>query len=494
MFRERVAVAFITAAGLFSLVFGFLVVQELTQPRAAAQVAVAGGSQDSGAASDAASPGTTDSTSPGASANPGSASNPGGSSTTTTTGGNSTAANPGGKTLSHGAVATDQQKSGVSSGSILVGGIFDETGAVDSSVERDTVRAYFSKINAQGGINGRKLTLEDCDSGYDTNLAHSCSTKMVSDNVLAIVGWTAPKGEDNEVPYLSQQGVPMIGGLGTPNEYATPLSFPVSVPFTRYGKGIAELFSRNAAAANGVGFKHPAIIYINDVPWVATVKQALLDALHAKGIYETHTEAAASTDGDYGNHVAALQHSGDGPGQCPNQPNCPDSLIAALDPYSYVKLFHSMDLTAWRPPVVAGGLDKGSFQKDYGDQLDMAQSLVPFLSPYDNGTNPTVSDYITQVQKYYPGQVSKLDIYTQHSWTAAQIFVEAVRRAGKDLNRKSLVDALNSIQNFDTGWSKPLSYAPGNHDPNHCFRYMKHDSQDAGSGGSWKTVSDWVCF
>src|SRR4051812_15318787 len=46
---------------------------------------------------------------------------------------------------------------GVSNGVITVGGIYDETGPLDATVERDTVRSYFDLVNAQGGVNGYKL-------------------------------------------------------------------------------------------------------------------------------------------------------------------------------------------------------------------------------------------------------------------------------------------------------------------------------------------------
>jgi hypothetical protein len=112
---------------------------------------------------------------------------------------------------------------------------------------------------------------------------------------------------------------------------------------------------------------------------------------------------------------------------------------------------------------------------------------VPFVSPYDNQGNTTVRQYLGTVQRYYPGQFQALDIYTQHSWTAAMVFHEAAKRAGANLSRETLIQALNSIQGFQTGWSVPLSYGAGAHDPNQCFRYTSHE------GGKWQTTSGWVC-
>src|SRR5207237_2679825 len=88
------------------------------------------------------------------------------------------------------AASASQAASGVSAGRIVVGGIFDMTGPVDSSVERDTVKSYFQKVNLSGGINGRQLQMVDCDSKYDATAAHQCAIQMTPANVLAIVGGT----------------------------------------------------------------------------------------------------------------------------------------------------------------------------------------------------------------------------------------------------------------------------------------------------------------
>ncbi len=140
-------------------------------------------------------------------------------------------------------------------------------------------------------------------------------------------------------------------------------------------------------------------------------------------------------------------------------------------------------LTALGDPREVGSDPEATY---WGGRVN-AHSLVPFLSPYDHQGNPTVRQYLGTVSHFYPGQFQALDIYTQHAWTAAMVFVEAVRKAGKDLTRDSLVQALNGIQNFQTGWSVPLSYGSGNHDPNRCFTYT------ANNGSGWHTTTGWIC-
>src|SRR5438132_6664479 len=447
-FRERTAVSLLAAALVVGAVLGVLTVRSFTQPSSTSVVSqgeVAGAQAN---ASPAAMPGA-----------------PG-------TGG---APSSGGGT--------------VSGGTITIGGFFDITGPIDSSVERDTVRAYMQAVNQTGGINGRQVQYVWCDSKYDASSAHSCAQYLISQNVLAVVGLTAPLGENNEIKTLTSQGIPVIGGLGTPAEYTDPLAFPTSANFFRYGTAIAD-------EAKALGVKHPAVVVLGDVPWVHPVEANLLNRLAADGVAYTDVEEVSATQASYTATVFNLQHSHHGPSgggaqpsyQCPaTDKSCPDYVIAALDPFSYHRLFDAMQAANWYPGVLGAGLDKFNVQKSYGGELRNAHSLVPFLSPYDHQGNSTVRQYLGTVQHYYPGQFQALDIHTQHSWTAAMVFAAAAKKAGSNLTRDSLVEALNSLQGFQTGWSVPLSYGAGNHDPNHCFT----DTENKGSG--WHTTSGWIC-
>jgi ABC-type branched-subunit amino acid transport system substrate-binding protein len=449
-----VAVSFLAAALVLAVILGVLTVRSFTQPG----TLVAQGQPTGG-------PAGSDLGATGSGAN-------------SATGGGSGGAAPAGGS-----------SAGVAGGKITIGGFFDITGPVDSSVERDTVRAYMQAVNAAGGINGRQVEYVWCDSKYDASSAGSCARQMITQNVLAVVGLTAPLGEDNEIRTLTKAGIPVIGGLGTPSEFNDPLSYPVSASFFRYGSAIAD-------QAKALGAQNPAVVVLGDVPWVHAVEANLLNRLISNGVGFVDVEEVSATQANYTATVFNLQHSNHGASGGPN-PNkkcaatdkaCPDYIIAALDPFSYHRLFDAMQAANWYPGVLGAGLDKFNVQQSYGKELAKAHSLVPFLSPYDHQGNATVRQYLGTVQRYYPGQFQALDIYTQHSWTAAMVFHEAAKRAGANLSRDTLVQSLNSLQGFQTGWSVPLSYGPGAHDPNRCFTYISH------VGGNWHTEGNgWVC-
>lgn len=500
---DKVAVAFLTlslgATGLFAYTI------KHDYDTRGTQVAASG--QGVGGAD------TTQSTDTSTGAAAGGSSGGGGSTTTTSGGGGGTT---GGGTAA-GQVASSQASSGVSKDKILVGGIYDMTGPVDSSVERDTVRAYFAKVNASGGVNGRQLVLLPCDGYYDNVHSHQCATTMVDNKVLATVGNTFPGGEQDQVPFLNHEGIPTVGGLGVPNEYNNSLSYPVSPSFSFAGNALAAQIKQ--LQASSPYYRHPAILYISDVPWVAPVIKAVEDSLASIGVHPTHVEQASATnDPDFTQHVANLENKNDGDpntgdkGPCANPPEsagaCPDSIIAATDPFSYSKLFQAMDRVNWHPPVVAGGLDKGNVQSTYGDQLGcgscgtgasarQAVSETPYLSPLDpaNSNNATVKDYLGTMQRYFPSQVPALDVYSQIAWSAAQVFVEAAKRAGPNLTRETLVAALNGMKDYDTGWSTKITYSQASgHDPNHCYYFLRHDAKSSDQGGTWRQYTGLQCL
>jgi len=451
--RERIAVALLASSVVVASVLGVMTVLSFAQGGSAGFSGQVSGAQTQ------------------------SSGNQGGGSTATATSG--------------GTGSTNQAQSGVGSGSITIGGFFDISGPVDSSVERDTVRAYMQSVNASGGINGRQVQYVWCDSKYDASAAHACAQYLIAQHVLAVVGLTAPLGENNEISTLTSAGIPVIGGLGTPAEYSNSLSFPVSANFYRYGTAVAD-------EARALGAKHPAVVVLADVPWVRPVEANLLNRLSADGIGYTDVEEVSATQASYTATVFNLEHSHHGPSgggaapnyQCPvGASGCPDFVIAALDPFSYHRLFDAMESANWYPHVLGTGLDKFNVQRSYDKEIYGAHSLVPFLSPYDHTGNPTVRQYLGAVEHFYPGQFQALDIYTQHAWTAAMVFTAAARAAGKDLSQASLIQQLNALHGFDTGWSTPLSYGPGAHDPNRCFTY----TVDNAPNGTWHTMTGWIC-
>jgi branched-chain amino acid transport system substrate-binding protein len=382
-----------------------------------------------------------------------------------------------GPTATNQTSTTQSPQQGVDHGVITVGGIYDETGPIDATVERDTVRSYFNLVNSQGGINGYKFQLIDCDSKYDPSSAHQCAQKLISQGVLAIVGWLSLSGEQNETAYLTSQGVPIIGGLGVPSEYQSPLSYPTTPSLVTQGTALGT-------HAGQIHLKKPGVIFLN-ANFIQPVESSFLDAMKRQGITPVDVETVDATKADYTDIVLKFQTSG------------AQSVAAFLDPFSYARLFQAMERQNMHVPVLGGGLDKASANRQYtsgcGSSCPVfgADSATPVLEYLDHQSTPAIAQYLNAVRTYYPGQFGALDSYTTYQWLAAEVFAQAVKSIGNaPVTRTSLVDALNGLKNFDNGGiTLPISYAPGNgHDPLKCLQWLHN------TNGQWRTTSGWNCF
>ncbi len=370
-------------------------------------------------------------------------------------------------------------------GVITVGGIFDEFGPLDATVERDTVRSYFDQVNAAGGIDGAKLQLIDCDSQFNPSVAHSCSQKLLSQGILAIVGWTSVSGEQTEAPFLDTQtsscpqcGVPIFGGLGVDAEFQSPLSFPVADPLGTQGYA-------GGIRACQRGYKHPAVVYLS-ASFAASVNGGFLAGLNtcgqapAKGGNDD-VAVDISSQQDYTSIVTPWLTDGT------------QSVIAGLDPFSMGRLYQAMEREQFKKPTSGGGLDKTSAEGSYGEYFQGAQSLTPVLEPVGHTSVPAMADYLNTVKRYYPTQVSAMDQYTEEQWIAAHVFVAALRAIKGPVTRAALVAAAQRLKNFSTGGlTQPLTYGGGrNNNPNRWVQYMDNPS---GTANGWTDFTGWIAI
>ena len=74
------------------------------------------------------------------------------------------------------------------------------------------------------------------------------------------------------------------------------------------------------------------------------------------------------------------------------------------------------------------------------------------------------------------------------SYVNALVLGEGLKRAGKDLDREKLRDALESIKDFDTnGLTGPISFSPEDHCPLTAMRVVQGNPKT----GFYDAISDW---
>ena len=103
------------------------------------------------------------------------------------------------------------------SGDIKIGSVLSVTGpaAFLGDPELKTLQLYVERINAAGGVLGRKLALVHYDDGSDANKANGFAKRLIeSDNVDLFIGGTTTGSTMAMVPLVEKAGVPFISLAG----------------------------------------------------------------------------------------------------------------------------------------------------------------------------------------------------------------------------------------------------------------------------------------
>src|SRR5215472_8246982 len=115
---------------------------------------------------------------------------------------------------------------GVTSSSIVLGQSAAFTGpAQELGLEmRAGAMAYFQWINAQGGVNGRKIELRSLDDGYESDRAAANTKKLIDEGVFLLFGYVGTPTSNASKPIFTAAKVPFVGPFTGAESLRTPLN------------------------------------------------------------------------------------------------------------------------------------------------------------------------------------------------------------------------------------------------------------------------------
>ncbi|HEX9069710.1 MAG TPA: ABC transporter substrate-binding protein, partial [Ktedonobacterales bacterium] len=228
-------------------------------------------------------------------------------------------------------------------------------------------------------------------------------------------------------------------------------------------------------------FHHPAV-FLTQTAGINDVANGIKDGAGANGVTVSNSDIVfvpfAATNFD--NYLLQFQSEG------------VDGLITQLDPFSYVRLYQSMQRTNKIFPHLAGaGMDKQSVDQSIGSPLIGVHSFMPAREAQGNPDgNAEIALYNSTVAQYYRSQVPNMDAFSEGSWVACRVFTAALRKLGANVTREGLVQALSSGSFSTNGMTPTLDYASASssHGAAHCALFITYTSSQ-----QWKTVQDFTC-
>lgn len=362
-------------------------------------------------------------------------------------------------------------RTGVTDTSITIGTLVTQTGAINFKSSAQATRAYVDMVNEQGGVHGRKIELMLRDDGLDANRGQAAVQEMLNAGVFAFVGFNAPLTEQSIVPVLMRNKIDLYGSFNAPG---TERSYIFSGPYTTFG-----FIGASYLATQGV--KTPGIVFISNQNEEAdnNIRKGFRDGFASKGLTlrDDNIHAVDVTKASYDDVVTQLRLNG------------VDGIGTLLESTGMVRLQQSMNRAGYKPKHMAspfGGDPSVLRHPQVGASFEgtFVISDVEFLE----GGSPAVGEYIQQVRRRYGGQAD-LNWAGQHGWLAAKAFVEALRRAGRDLTREHLMATLRTFRDWRNGFTTPMTITPRTNPGavNICAKIGKV------TNGKVVQVRDWEC-
>ena len=334
---------------------------------------------------------------------------------------------------------------GVEAGQITIGQSAALSGPAQElgSEMRLGAQTYFNQINQAGGVFGRQIKLVSLDDGYEPERAAANTKKLIGeDRVFALFGYVGTPTSNASLPIFAEAKVPFFGAFTGAESLRNPHNryiFNVRASYFDETEKIVE-------QVTSVGGKSIAVFYQDDAygkAGLAGVERALAKRsmkIISTGTVERNTVKVEAA-------VAGL---------VPRQPDAfvmisayksIAAFVKAAKKAGYTGQFHNVSFVGSRALADELGAD--------GRGVAISQ-VVPF--PF-SASVPVVRDY---QQALKAASSSPPSFTSLEGFIAARVFVEGLKRAGKDLTREKFITALESMNNVDVGGFN-VNFSPKSH-------------------------------
>src|SRR4030081_3587544 len=210
---------------------------------------------------------------------------------------------------SSGALAQKKYDTGATDTEIKIGNIMPYSGPASAyGVIGKTEEAYFKKINAEGGINGRKINFVTYDDGYSPPKAVEQVRKLVeSDEVLLVFNSLGTASNSAIQKYLNTKKVPQLFVATGATKWNDPKDFPWTMGWQPSYQSEARIYAKFLMKEKPNA--KIAIMYQND-DFGKDYLKGLKDGLGAKASMITAEESYEASEPTIDNHIVKLKATG----------------------------------------------------------------------------------------------------------------------------------------------------------------------------------------
>jgi branched-chain amino acid transport system substrate-binding protein len=337
------------------------------------------------------------------------------------------------------ALAQKKYDPGTSDAEIRIGNIMPYSGPASAyGVIGKTEEAYFKKINAEGGINGRKITFVSYDDGYVPAKAVEQARRLVeNDEVLLIFNSLGTASNTAIQRYLNAKKVPQLFVASGASKWDDPKNFPWTMGWQPSYQDEARIYARFVLKERPDA--RIAVLYQND-DFGKDYLRGLKDGLGAKASAIVAEQSYEITEPTIDSHVVKLKMSG------------ANVLISITTPKFAAQTIKKLPELEWKPLHILANVSAsvGSVMKPAG--FENSQGILSAAYDKDGADrqwddDPGMKNFYLFLNKYYP-EGNRLDGAVVYGYGVAQTMVEVLKLCGDDLTRENVMKQAASLKDF----------------------------------------------
>lgn len=320
---------------------------------------------------------------------------------------------------------------GVSKSSIVLGQSVALTGPGSSLALpfHQGAKMYFDRVNAAGGINGRKIELVTLDDRGNTQQATANTKKLLEQGVLSLFGFYGSPQVTAIYPQIKDGDVLLFAPMAAADEFRGAM----------YGNvysvrpGYAEEAAAIAKHAETLGARRLGILHGSDSESLAALDSATRTM---PSIGANVVSSAAVNSGSVATSVDKVLAAK------------PESVLVIADASGAASAVRDLRAKGFRGPIYGFSNTGESLLAEELGTAGAGVVVVRVVPKSDTAKVAVVRELMADAQA---ASLGKPNVYMLEGYIAARVFAEALRRAPKDVNRAKFKKSLDALDDVSVG-------------------------------------------
>ena len=365
---------------------------------------------------------------------------------------------------------------GISAKEIRIGQTMPYSGPASAyGIIGRTEVAFFNMINAQGGINGRKVKLISLDDGYSPPKAVEDIRRLVEQEKVAFIFQSLGTPSNAAImKYLNSAKIPQLFVATGAAIFSDPKHNPWTMGFNPNYQSEAAIYAKHILA-NTPNAKI-GVLYQNDDfgQDYLTGMKSVLTGDKAKMITKTVSYEVSEPTVD--SQIVTLQGAGVDVMVFAATPKFGAQAVHKSSAVGFKGVRYISNVSAAYPILKAAGLDaaKGVFTAGY-----VKDTSDPVLAK-----DPGYMEWAAFCAKYMDKN-ALVDGNAAYGYAAAQTMLQVLKQCGNDLSRANILKQAQSLKDFTCATLLPgikLNTSATNYSPIRSLQIQNFD------GAHWKSV------